>query len=104
MRRIFLDDERFPVEDNWVIVRSVEEAKSWVRANGFPDYVSFDNDLGYGLPEGRDFANWLIDRALDRGGLPSGFDFYVHSQNPVAREVIEGKLRAYLAFQEREAC
>ncbi len=96
MRKLFLDDERFPVGEGWAVVRSVAAAQDWVLVNGSPGYVSFDNDLGYGLPEGRDFANWLIERDLDVGGLPPDFNFYVHSQNPVARDAIERKLRAYL--------
>lgn len=100
MRKLLLDDERFPVGDGWPIVRSVAEAIAWVEAHGMPDFVSFDNDLGPGQPEGRTFADWLIERDLDRGDLPIGFDFYVHSQNPVAREAIEGKLRAYLRFRQ----
>ncbi|MBP2315545.1 cyclic-phosphate processing receiver domain-containing protein [Azospirillum soli] len=99
MPHLFLDDEREPVGDGWVVVRSVVAAIAWVEEHGFPDYVSFDNDLGPGLPEGRDFAEWLIQRDLDTGGMPEGFDFYVHSQNAVAREAIEGKLRAYLEFR-----
>lgn len=100
MVRLFLDDERFPSEDGWIVVRSVAAARTWVEANGFPDYVSFDNDLGDGQPEGRHFADWLIERDLDRGGMPSAFAYYVHSQNPVARDAINAKLGAYLRYRE----
>jgi len=101
--RLFLDDERLPPEDGraWAVVRSVAEAAAWVEENGFPAYVSFDNDLGDGVPEGRAFARWLVERDLDTGAMPDGFAFYVHSQNPVAREAIEGVLDAYLAFRAR---
>lgn len=90
MLKLFLDDERFPIGNGWAIVRSVAEAIAWSEAHGMPQFVSFDNDLGPGQPEGRAFAD-----------LPAGFDFYVHSQNPVAREAIEGKLRAYLEFRRK---
>lgn len=100
MKKLFLDDERFPVDDSWAIVRSVAEAQAWVLSNGFPDYVSFDNDLGDGLPEGRRFSEWLIDRDLDHHDMPDSFDFYVHSQNPVARDAIEGSLRSYMRYRK----
>lgn len=101
MTRLFLDDERFPPGDGdrWVIVRSFEEACAWVEANGMPSYVSFDNDLGDGAREGWEFAQWLIDRDLDMGGLPENFDFYAHSRNPVRQADIEARLRRYLDFR-----
>lgn len=101
VQRLFLDDERFPPGDGegWDIVRSVDEACAWVEANGFPSYVSFDNDLGEGAREGWQFAQWLIDRDLDRGDMPEDFDFYVHSRNPVRQADIEARLRRYLEFR-----
>jgi hypothetical protein len=44
--KMFIDDERFPVSDDWVIVRSSQEAIDTVLAKGFPSYISFDHDLG----------------------------------------------------------
>ena len=54
MRYLFLDDERIPSDVTWLniavvewnIVRSFADAVAWVEANGFPDVVSFDHDLG----------------------------------------------------------
>ncbi len=103
MARLFLDDERFPVGDGWVIVRSCEAAIAWVLANGCPAYVSFDNDLGAGRREGWEFAQWLIERDLDVGDLPAGFSFYVHSQNPVRRDDIAARLHGYLGHRARHA-
>lgn len=97
--KLFLDDERQPVGEGWAIARSVEEAVAWVEANGWPSFVSFDNDLGPGRREGWEFAQWLIDRDLGAGGMPDGFDFYVHSQNPVRRDDIRARLRGYMAFR-----
>ncbi|WP_207485415.1 cyclic-phosphate processing receiver domain-containing protein [Arenibaculum pallidiluteum] len=97
--KMFLDDERDPVGTGWVVVRSVAEAIAWVEMHGWPIYVSFDNDLGDGQAEGRRFADFLIERDLDHGDMPESFGFYVHSQNLVARQAIEGKLRAYLSIR-----
>ena len=96
--RLFLDDERFPPNDggDWAVVRSFDEAAAWVAANGFPSFVSFDNDLGEGRREGWEFAQWLIDRDLDAGGMPDGFGFYAHSRNPVRAADITARLRRYM--------
>lgn len=70
-----------------------------MEANGFPTYVSFDNDLGEGCREGWEFAQWLIERDLDTGNMPPEFDFFIHSQNPVRRLDIEARLNRYLAHK-----
>ena len=100
-RRLFLDDERFPPEDGneWHIVRSVSEAIDWVRANGWPDFVGFDNDLGDGQREGWEFAQWLIDEDLDNGGMPENFSFWAHSRNSVRQKDIEARLSRYIEYK-----
>lgn len=98
--RMFLDDERFPVGDGWTIVRSVAEALNMIEACGWPNFISFDNDLGHNVPEGRDLAKKLIEMDLDTNKMPTDFDFYVHSQNPVARDAINSILRNYLDFKQ----
>lgn len=86
MTALFLDDERFPPNDgrSWHVVRTVAEAVRWVKENGVPSFISFDNDLQRRL-EGRHFAKWLVRCDVDANGhfLPADFDFYVHSQNSV---------------------
>lgn len=101
VRRLLLDDERYPPDDgeDWAIARSFEEACAWVEANGYPRFVSFDNDFGPDQREGWEFAQWLIDRDLDTGSMPEDFDFYVHSQNPVRQADISARLRRYLEFR-----
>ena len=101
MACLFLDDERFPPVSGgpWHIVRSYAEAVAWVEVHGFPSFVSFDNDLGEGQPEGWRFAQWLIDRDLDSGGMPADFGFAVHSQNPVRRADIAARLKRYLTYR-----
>lgn len=81
---LFLDDERFPPDDgrDWVIVRTVPAAVAWIKANGLPSHLSFDNDLGR-PQEGRHLAKWLIrtDEEMNGQFLPDNFSWYVHSQN-----------------------
>jgi hypothetical protein len=119
IRKLFLDDERFPKkaiplithnhelyenESEWVIVRNYGEFVEWITENGLPDYVSFDHDLadikynptevkmGFSYYEqtGFDCAKWLVDYCLDNNlSLP---EYMVHSANPVGRKNIEGYL------------
>ncbi len=96
--RLFLDDERDPPDDgqDWKIVRSVNEAMNFVFMHGFPAYVSFDNELGEIGCEGRDFAKWLIEEDIENGTMPDNFAWYAHTQNPIARDAIDGILSAYM--------
>jgi hypothetical protein len=90
--RLFIDDERFPVDDDWVIVRSSSEAIDMVISKGIPSRISFDHDLG-GDDTSIVFINWLIDHLLDNNlKLPYVFSFYVHSQNPIGKENIISKM------------
>lgn len=99
---MFLDDERFPVDTNAVIVRSYAEAVQYVERNGAPLTISFDYDLG---PDetAYDFVKWLVQRDMDRPGtIPPDFRYHIHSANPVGRENIRGYLDGYLAFRRGE--
>lgn len=102
---LFLDDERFPPNDggNWVICRTVQEAKAFYLLNGAPTYVSFDHDLGENNQTGLDYAKWLVDKDLTCDGkfLNNNFEYYVHSQNPVGAENIRKYLSQYLNQKNR---
>lgn len=83
--KLFIDDERFPPNDSyeWIIVRSSDAAVEYVIRYGLPDFISFDHDLG-GNDTAMKFIHWLVDELIDgKVKIPSDFDFYVHSQNPV---------------------
>ena len=100
MIKMFLDDERFPADNSgdWIIVLNFEQAVEHVLANGVPDFVSFDHDLGL-EKSGFDFAKWLVEYDLDYNVLGSTFDYYVHSQNPIGVANIKGLLDPYLEFK-----
>ena len=122
MRKLFLDDERIPADVTWVdigagpwhVVRSFNQAVTWVLEHGFPDVISFDHDLGYELYDtnadgivividsteaksGYDFAKWLVEHDLDTGNMPAGFAFTVHSMNPIGAENIRSLLAKYIS-------
>jgi len=100
MVKLYIDDLRDPKSDGWVIVRSYPEAIHYLRTNGCPDYISFDHDLGAaGDLSGYDIAKWMVERDMDSNGefIPFGFDFNVHSANPVGANNIRRLLENYLS-------
>ena len=103
---LFLDNERFPPDDGreWVIARSFSDAVIEVINRGFPDYISFDHDLGdISEKTGYDFAKILVEKDM-KGHIgytfSENFSYYVHSQNPVGKKNIESYLNSYLKFKE----
>lgn len=111
---LFIDDERFPPRDgrcDWVIARNLEEVRDILDARGSPEFISFDHDLGAGIPTGFDIAKALVEADMDaRAGstpspqargfrftFPDGFTYTLHSQNPVGAGNITGLLDPYLA-------
>lgn len=84
--------------DRFHVVRSYTDFILYIKANGLPDFISFDNDLGLDengevAPDGYAAAKWLVyESGLDL----SEFRFKVHSANPVASEQIKGLLTNYI--------
>ena len=95
MKKLFIDDERFPVTNDFVIARNSADAIAYVEKFGCPNFISFDHDLG-GDDTAMVFVKWLIEKDLDYQVIPSDFDYYIHSQNPIGRQNIDGLLRSYL--------
>ena len=83
--KLFLDDERFPVSEDFIIARNYDEAVNLIEKNGIPIFISFDHDLGKSKT-GYDFCKYLIDYCIDNNVKMC--EYYVHSQNPVGRENI----------------
>lgn len=94
--KLFIDDERYPVDGLCTIVRSSKDAIERMIAFGCPSFISFDHDLG-GDDTSMKIVHWMIEKDLDRPGwIPDDFSFYVHSQNPIGKKNIEGLLGGYL--------
>lgn len=84
-----------------VVNTTVEGAIDYIERNGCPNFISFDNDLMREL-EGVDLAKWLVEKDMDDPSfLPKDFNFFVHSQNPIAKEKIYSYLGQYLEFKDR---
>lgn len=107
MKTLFLDDVRTiemvydqSMESEFDIVRTYFDFIKYIKDNGLPDFISFDNDLGLGkdgkvAPDGLAAAKWLVyESGLDLIKL----EFKVHSANPVAAEQIRGLLNNYINF------
>lgn len=106
--KLFLDDERYPSDNSWVIARNYHDAVWYVTNYGLPRYISFDHDLAFdhympviiGKPQeftGYDFAKWFANYVMDNDlTLPEKFDFYVHSMNPVGAKNIRDYMSQWL--------
>lgn len=94
--KLFIDDERDPVTNDWVIIRSSAEAIEYVRQHGMPQEISFDHDLG-GDDTSRVFIKWLVDAFCEYTvSFPEDFTFSVHSQNPIGAEWITSTINSLL--------
>lgn len=85
--KLFVDDERFPVDNTWDIARTFHEAIYLLERHEYTE-ISLDHDLAcfYGNREmtGQDILNWLIARKMSDLHVP--LFVHVHSQNPVGRD------------------
>lgn len=110
---LFIDDERWPIDatwadwygtrTNWVVVRNWTETYDVIKNLGFPNFISFDHDLGdpNAEPSGFEIAKMLVE--FDMDGLveiPDDFDFCVHSKNPIGKTNIEEFIRNYTKQKE----
>lgn len=102
---LFLDDERDPKDitwlpymfADWIIVRSVAEAKNYIEHFGMPYFISFDHDLGKQAETGYDLVKQLIAWDMDNTyTFPDNFAYRVHSKNPIGSANIKGLLSQYL--------
>jgi hypothetical protein len=97
--KIFLDDERMPAQDGFVIVRDFCELKDILNSRGIPKFMTFDHDLGDLKHNGKHCAE-LVIAMIEHFELPPDevkkFKFDVHSQNPVGRDNIKKFLDPWL--------
>lgn len=89
MIKIFVDDMRVPLDDEWVLASDVSEAKELIsQADEF--MLSLDHDLGE--KEGEEpTTRPLITWCIEHGYIPVAAA--VHSSNPVGAAWLEAALR-----------
>ena len=109
-RLLWLDDRRNPFEGDWlkfspiekpfdtIWIKSYSEFVKWIKQNGLPDGICFDNDLGLDEnPEktGYDCAKWLVEYCLDNGirEIPK---WNTQSSNPAGRDNINGLFVSFI--------
>lgn len=118
---LYLDDVRTPTTTipgyhPWEVVRTYDEFVNWVSANGIPDLVSFDHDLGkehmddyydqmlkkgYQEPKYEEYtektglhcAMWLVEFSQKIGKPIKSVS--VHSHNPVGAKNIQDCINGY---------
>jgi hypothetical protein len=103
-KKLYLDDDRvyrIPPNDSWVRIYSFDEFVAYIEANGLPDEISFDHDLGElnGViqKDGKDCANYLVNYCIDHNlDLPK---YDCHSANPCGWDNIKGLLDSYSKFR-----
>lgn len=96
MVNLYLDDVR-ACPENFILVTSYEEFVNFIKDDRWPNFISFDHDLGIGKT-GFDCAKFLVDYCLDNHlDLPK---FVVHSQNPVGKLNIESLLKNFQKYQD----
>lgn len=97
---LFIDDDRFPYESDWIILRNSREAICWISEKGLPESIAFDHDLG-GEDNSMKVVRYIVEYVLDDlGTFTEGFKYSIHSQNPVGSGNIRGLMDAILAYKK----
>jgi hypothetical protein len=113
--KIYLDDVRTPVDNDWIVVRNYDEFVNTIKSIGLDnvELISLDHDLGdtamtewhrnvyhnYALDynnitekTGMDCAKWLVNQWLD--GQPV-VDVVIHSANAIGSANMMGYINNY---------
>lgn len=106
---MFIDDQRIPRNVTWIelpnrswqICRNIDEVMQNIWTRGFPEFISFDHDLGLDEPTGYDIAKRLVEMDMDGDiQIPTNFAFAVHSQNPIGAKNIKRYLDNYMRIRQ----
>ena len=100
--KMYIDDIRDPKGDFDIIIRNSEDAKEYMIRNGCPNYISFDHDLGAD-DTAMEVVKFMVSMDLDMNGefIPEGFEFNIHSANPVGKANLLGYLKSYLNHRSK---
>ena len=116
-KRLYLDDVRTPIADDWVIARNYDEFVNSINLHGLGNFevISLDHDLGEGAMveyytnvknnymldynnieerTGMDCCRYLVMESMnEKIPLPQ---IYVHSANPIGAANMMGYINNYL--------
>lgn len=122
--KVYLDDERTPNDDNWIIVRNYGQFIKKISEIGLDNIgvISFDHDLGDTAIEeyfrnvvnkgiidydnieektGYDAAKWLVGHYMDNFKIPFP-QVYAHSANPVGAANIINYINGFLKHIDKK--
>jgi hypothetical protein len=115
--RLYLDDIRTPVDDDWIVVRNYDEFVAQIKLHGLGNFevISLDHDLGEGAMveyytnvknnymldynnieerTGMDCCRYLVSDSMnEKIPLPQ---VYIHSANPIGSANMMGYINNYL--------
>jgi hypothetical protein len=115
--RLYLDDVRTPVDEDWIIVRNYDEFVVQIKLHGLGNFevISLDHDLGEGAMveyytnvknnymldynninerTGMDCCRYLVSESMnEKIPLPQ---IYIHSANPIGSANMMGYINNYL--------
>jgi hypothetical protein len=115
--RLYLDDIRTPVDNDWILVRNYDEFVKQIKLHGLGNFevISLDHDLGEGAMveyytnvknnyildynnieerTGMDCCRYLVSESMnEKIPLPQ---IYVHSANPIGSANMMGYINNYL--------
>ena len=95
-KSLYIDDVRTPKDKTMKVVKSFDEAISFIKRYDVPEFISFDHDLGEGK-SGYDIVKWIVDQdILGNIHVPDNFTFNAHSANPVGSKNITFYLINYM--------
>jgi hypothetical protein len=116
-KRLYLDDVRTPISEDWVVARNYDDFVSKINYYGLESFevISLDHDLGEGAmveyytnvknnytldynniieKTGMDCCKWLVSESMNKHiPLPQ---IYVHSANPIGSANMMGYINNYL--------
>lgn len=103
--RIYLDDERNPRRNDFVITRTFNEfCNLLIESNRNNDLtieeVSFDHDLGE-EKNGMDCLKFMVELDMDNFGkiLSNDFKWNAHTANPCGRDNMDSYIYSYLSYK-----
>ena len=122
--KIYLDDERTPNDNTWIVVRNYDKFVDKVKELGLDNIgvVSFDHDLGKTAEDeynsnvmnngvldydnieektGYDAAKWLVGYYQDNFKTPFP-KVYIHSFNPIGASNILKLINNFLKFMDKD--
>lgn len=115
--RLYLDDIRTPVDDDWIVVRNYDEFVAQIKLRGLGNFevISLDHDLGEGAMveyytnvknnymldynninerTGMDCCRYIVSESMnEKIPLPQ---IYIHSANPIGSANMMGYINNYL--------